>query len=92
MWRPGDHDGLEVGGLGAVVAGGAFDRRGVGFDYQTIEEVLAVGERPLTVVRGDRKPSDVVRDVATHFGTSHEEVQGVLPPGTLRIVPGGGAA
>lgn len=54
--------------------------------------ILAVGDRPLTVVRGDRKPSDVVKDVATHFGTSHEEVQGVLPPGTLRIVPGGGAA
>ncbi len=54
--------------------------------------ILAAGDRPLTVVRGDRKPSDVVKDVATHFGTSHEEVQGVLPPGTLRIVPGGGAS
>jgi len=54
--------------------------------------VLAVGDRPLTVVRGDRKPSDVVKDVATHFGTSHEEVQGVLPPGTLRIVSSGGAS
>lgn len=54
--------------------------------------VLAVADRPLTVVRGERKPSDVVRDVATHFGTSHEEVQAVLPPGTLRIAAGGGTA
>lgn len=54
--------------------------------------IVAVADRPLTVVRGDRKPSDVVKDVATHFGTSHEEVQGVLPPGTLRIVAVGGSS
>jgi predicted ribosome quality control (RQC) complex YloA/Tae2 family protein len=53
--------------------------------------VLAVGDKTITVVRGERKPSEVVRDVATHFGTSHEEVQAVLPPGTLKILPGGGA-
>ena len=79
---------VKLGKDGRIAPDGQFRRLMAG----PPAAVLAVGERPLTVVRGDRKPSDVVRDVANHFGTSHEEVQGVLPPGTLRIVAGGGAA
>lgn len=41
------------------------------------------------VVRGDQKASDAVRDLASRFGVSHDEVQGVLPAGTLRILPAG---
>jgi predicted ribosome quality control (RQC) complex YloA/Tae2 family protein len=71
---------------GAPAADGGFRRLMGG----PTEAVRALSKNPILVARGDRKPTEVVREVATRFSVSHEEVQAVLPPGTLRIAEPGG--
>lgn len=54
--------------------------------------IAAHASRFALVVRGDRKPADVAKELAARFETSVDEAQAVLPSSTLRIMGWEGAS
>lgn len=53
------------------------------------EAVRRWTSQAVRVVRGDRKPTDVARELAQRFGVSADEAAAVLPASTLRVEEGG---
>lgn len=79
---------LEVGVLG-LDAGGR--PGGPDAPYKRLvagppEAMAAHAPRRARIGRGDRKPSDVAKELAPLFGASIDEVVAALPAGTLRIL------